>query len=137
MPSLCQQLPHVFPRRTILEQHERESCYLRDVALATEQNYAKNNHEATLNFQSARDDIKYKARGGTAEEPFRACKQSTRQSLGGGRSPTPVSVPRASRRSSTAACSWVGRWRCSGSSSREPCRATRRPPSTRRSLLRR
>uniref|UniRef100_A0A8C0BT73 Dynein regulatory complex subunit 2 n=1 Tax=Buteo japonicus TaxID=224669 RepID=A0A8C0BT73_9AVES len=48
-------------RRTILEQHERESCYLRDVALATEQNYAKNNHEATLNFQSARDDIKYKS----------------------------------------------------------------------------
>ncbi|KAM6038925.1 LOW QUALITY PROTEIN: dynein regulatory complex subunit 2 [Theristicus caerulescens] len=48
-------------RRTILEQHERESCYLRDVALAAEQNYAKSDHEATLNFQSARDDIKNKS----------------------------------------------------------------------------
>ncbi|KAM6395091.1 LOW QUALITY PROTEIN: dynein regulatory complex subunit 2 [Rhynochetos jubatus] len=45
-------------RRTILEQHERESCYLRDLALAAEQNDAKNAHEATLDFQSARDDIK-------------------------------------------------------------------------------
>ncbi|XP_074906009.1 dynein regulatory complex subunit 2 isoform X2 [Buteo buteo] len=61
-------------RRTILEQHERESCYLRDVALATEQNYAKNNHEATLNFQSARDDIKYKSQ----QE-----KQYSRLQLGG------------------------------------------------------
>ncbi|XP_054663203.1 dynein regulatory complex subunit 2 isoform X2 [Grus americana] len=48
-------------RRTILEQHERESCYLRDVALAAEQNYTKNDHEATLNFQSTRDDIKNKS----------------------------------------------------------------------------
>ncbi|XP_010571748.1 PREDICTED: coiled-coil domain-containing protein 65-like [Haliaeetus leucocephalus] len=61
-------------RRTILEQHEQESCYLRDVALATEQNYAKNNHEATLNFQSARDDIKYKSQ----QE-----KQYSRLQLGG------------------------------------------------------
>ncbi|KAM6112283.1 LOW QUALITY PROTEIN: dynein regulatory complex subunit 2 [Phoenicopterus ruber ruber] len=48
-------------RRTILEQHERESCYLRDVALAAEQDYARSDHEATLNFQSARDDIKNKS----------------------------------------------------------------------------
>ncbi|XP_075593659.1 dynein regulatory complex subunit 2 [Balearica regulorum gibbericeps] len=48
-------------RRTILEQHERESCYLRDVALAAEQNYTKNDHEAMLNFQSTRDDIKNKS----------------------------------------------------------------------------
>ncbi|XP_074931640.1 dynein regulatory complex subunit 2 [Phalacrocorax aristotelis] len=61
-------------RRTILEQHERESCYLRDVALAAEQNYAKNDHEATLNFQSARDDIKNKS----LQE-----KQYSRMQLGG------------------------------------------------------
>ncbi|KAM9265019.1 LOW QUALITY PROTEIN: dynein regulatory complex subunit 2 [Morus bassanus] len=61
-------------RRTILEQHERESCYLRDVALAAERNYAKNEHEATLNFQSARDDIKNK----TLQE-----KQYSRMQLGG------------------------------------------------------
>ncbi|XP_009471507.1 PREDICTED: coiled-coil domain-containing protein 65, partial [Nipponia nippon] len=61
-------------RRTILEQHERESCYLRDVALAMEQNYAKNDHEATLNFQSARDDIKNKS----LQE-----KQYSRMQLGG------------------------------------------------------
>ncbi|KAM6188887.1 LOW QUALITY PROTEIN: dynein regulatory complex subunit 2 [Sarcoramphus papa] len=61
-------------RRTILEQHERESCYLRDVALAAEQNYARNDHEATLNFQSARDDIKNKS----LQE-----KQYSRMQLGG------------------------------------------------------
>ncbi|XP_009571723.1 PREDICTED: coiled-coil domain-containing protein 65, partial [Fulmarus glacialis] len=61
-------------RRTILELHERESCYLRDVALATEQNYAKNDHEVTLNFQSARDDIKNKS----LQE-----KQYSRMQLGG------------------------------------------------------
>lgn len=74
----CASSSPCFPRRTILEQHERESCYLRDVALATEQNYAKNDHEATLNFQSARDDLKNKARvgGGTSNEPFRACEQN-------------------------------------------------------------
>ncbi|XP_009946728.1 PREDICTED: coiled-coil domain-containing protein 65, partial [Leptosomus discolor] len=48
-------------RRTILEQHERETCYLRDVALAMELNYAKNDREATLNFQSTRADIKNKS----------------------------------------------------------------------------
>ncbi|XP_074421057.1 dynein regulatory complex subunit 2 isoform X1 [Larus michahellis] len=48
-------------RKTILEQHEQERCYLRDVALAAEQNYAENNHETTLNFQSAWDDIKNKS----------------------------------------------------------------------------
>lgn len=79
MASLCQQLPCVFPRRTILEQHEQESRYLQDVVLAAEQNYAQNDHETTLNFQSAWDDIKNKARagGGIGEEPYRACKQST------------------------------------------------------------
>ncbi|XP_010288364.1 PREDICTED: coiled-coil domain-containing protein 65, partial [Phaethon lepturus] len=61
-------------RRTILEQHERESRYLRDVALAVEQNYAKDDHEATLNFQSARDDIKNKS----LQE-----KQYSRMQLGG------------------------------------------------------
>ncbi|XP_075381500.1 dynein regulatory complex subunit 2 isoform X2 [Mycteria americana] len=61
-------------RRTILEQHERESCYLRDVALAAEENYARNDHEATLNFQSARDDIKSKS----LQE-----KQYSRMQLGG------------------------------------------------------
>ncbi|KAM7079979.1 LOW QUALITY PROTEIN: dynein regulatory complex subunit 2 [Ciconia maguari] len=61
-------------RRTILEQHERESCYLRDVVLAAEENYAKNDHEATLNFQSARDDIKSKS----LQE-----KQYSRMQLGG------------------------------------------------------
>lgn len=33
------------------------------MVLALEQNYAQDDHEATLNFQSARDDIKSKARG--------------------------------------------------------------------------
>lgn len=31
--------------------------------LALEQNYARDDHEATTNFQSARDDIKSKVRG--------------------------------------------------------------------------
>ncbi|XP_075581005.1 LOW QUALITY PROTEIN: dynein regulatory complex subunit 2 [Pelecanus crispus] len=61
-------------RRTILEQHEQESHYLRDLALAMEQNYTKNDHEATLNFQSARDDIKNKS----LQE-----KQYSRMQLGG------------------------------------------------------
>ncbi|KAM6330588.1 dynein regulatory complex subunit 2 isoform 2-T2 [Alca torda] len=47
-------------RKTILEQHKQESCYLQDVALAAEQNYTENDHETTLNFQSAWDDIKNK-----------------------------------------------------------------------------
>ncbi|XP_056371022.1 dynein regulatory complex subunit 2 [Oenanthe melanoleuca] len=45
-------------RRIILEQQDWESCCLRDMALASEQNHARNEHEALLNFQSARDDIK-------------------------------------------------------------------------------
>ncbi|KAM8990404.1 dynein regulatory complex subunit 2 [Ara ararauna] len=45
-------------RRTIVEQHERESCYLQDVALGTEQNQAKNDLDIMLKFQSSRDDIK-------------------------------------------------------------------------------
>ncbi|KAM6365014.1 dynein regulatory complex subunit 2 [Pluvialis apricaria] len=61
-------------RRTILEQHEQESCYLRDVALAAEQSYAQNDHETTLNFQSAWDDIKNKS----LQE-----KQYSRTQLGG------------------------------------------------------
>ncbi|XP_009697923.1 PREDICTED: coiled-coil domain-containing protein 65, partial [Cariama cristata] len=48
-------------RTTILQQHEQENCYLQNMALAMEQNYAKNVHEATLNFQSTRDDIKNKS----------------------------------------------------------------------------
>uniref|UniRef100_A0A8C3NYY8 Dynein regulatory complex subunit 2 n=1 Tax=Cyanoderma ruficeps TaxID=181631 RepID=A0A8C3NYY8_9PASS len=47
-------------RKTILEQQEWESCCLQDMALAMEQDHARNDHEATLNFQSARDDIKNK-----------------------------------------------------------------------------
>uniref|UniRef100_A0A8B9FWI2 Dynein regulatory complex subunit 2 n=1 Tax=Amazona collaria TaxID=241587 RepID=A0A8B9FWI2_9PSIT len=45
-------------RRTIVEQHERESCYLQDVVLGTEQNQAKNDLDILLKFQSSRDDIK-------------------------------------------------------------------------------
>ncbi|XP_010164857.1 dynein regulatory complex subunit 2, partial [Antrostomus carolinensis] len=48
-------------RRIILEQHERESCYLQHVALAMEQNYTEKDHEATLNFQSAWNDIRNKS----------------------------------------------------------------------------
>ncbi|XP_071887974.1 dynein regulatory complex subunit 2 isoform X2 [Anas platyrhynchos] len=48
-------------RKAILEQHEEEIRYLQDVVLALEQNYAQDDHEATLNFQSARDDIKSKS----------------------------------------------------------------------------
>ncbi|XP_058717183.1 dynein regulatory complex subunit 2 [Poecile atricapillus] len=47
-------------RRAILKQQEWESCCLQDMALATEQDHARNDHEALLNFQSARDDIKNK-----------------------------------------------------------------------------
>uniref|UniRef100_A0A8C3UMB5 Dynein regulatory complex subunit 2 n=1 Tax=Catharus ustulatus TaxID=91951 RepID=A0A8C3UMB5_CATUS len=53
-------------RRTILKQQEWESCCLKDMALASEQNHARNDHEALLNFQSARDDIKNQA-GGTKD----------------------------------------------------------------------
>ncbi|XP_068519490.1 dynein regulatory complex subunit 2 [Anas acuta] len=48
-------------RKAILEQHEEEIRYLQDVVLALEQNYAQDDHEATLNFQSARDNIKSKS----------------------------------------------------------------------------
>ncbi|KAM4755169.1 dynein regulatory complex subunit 2 isoform 1-T1 [Cyanocitta cristata] len=47
-------------RKTILEQQDWERCCLQDMALATEQDHARNDHEAMLNFQSARDDIKNK-----------------------------------------------------------------------------
>ncbi|XP_031464305.1 dynein regulatory complex subunit 2 [Phasianus colchicus] len=48
-------------RRSILEQHQRELRYLQDVAVAVEQNHAREEHEATLNFQSTRDEIKNKS----------------------------------------------------------------------------
>ncbi|XP_061871639.1 dynein regulatory complex subunit 2 [Colius striatus] len=54
-------------RRAILEQQEREGCYLRDVALATKQSHAESDREATLSFQSAQDDIKNK---GLQEQQF-------------------------------------------------------------------
>ncbi|KAL2293848.1 hypothetical protein Nmel_018913 [Mimus melanotis] len=47
-------------RKTILEQQDWESCCLQDMARASEQDHARNDHEAMLNFQSARDDIKNK-----------------------------------------------------------------------------
>ncbi|KAM8794071.1 dynein regulatory complex subunit 2 [Eudromia elegans] len=47
-------------RRAIVEQHKQECCYLQGVMLAVEQNFVENNYEATLNFQSAWDDIKNK-----------------------------------------------------------------------------
>ncbi|XP_064354632.1 dynein regulatory complex subunit 2 isoform X2 [Dromaius novaehollandiae] len=47
-------------RRAILEQHEQERCYLQGVMLAAEQSFVENDCEATLNFQSAWDDVKSK-----------------------------------------------------------------------------
>ncbi|XP_010223521.1 PREDICTED: coiled-coil domain-containing protein 65, partial [Tinamus guttatus] len=47
-------------RRAIVEQHRQECCYLQGVMVAVEQNFVENNYEATLNFQSAWDDIKNK-----------------------------------------------------------------------------
>ncbi|XP_038020316.1 dynein regulatory complex subunit 2 isoform X2 [Motacilla alba alba] len=47
-------------RRAMLEQQDWESRCLQDVTLATEQEHARNEQEALLNFQSARDDIKNK-----------------------------------------------------------------------------
>ncbi|XP_053860609.1 dynein regulatory complex subunit 2 [Vidua macroura] len=47
-------------RKAMLEQQEWESCCLRDMALAMERDHARNEREALLNFQSARDDIKNK-----------------------------------------------------------------------------
>ncbi|XP_027559367.1 LOW QUALITY PROTEIN: dynein regulatory complex subunit 2 [Neopelma chrysocephalum] len=48
-------------RRIILKQQEWESWCLEDMAEATEQDHARTDHEATLGFQSARDDIKSKS----------------------------------------------------------------------------
>ncbi|XP_054033309.1 dynein regulatory complex subunit 2 [Dryobates pubescens] len=48
-------------RTTILEQHERESCFLQDMVLATEQNYTRNYQEAEQNFQSAQAELKNKS----------------------------------------------------------------------------
>ena len=42
--------------------------------MAVEQNHAREEHEATLNFQSARDEIKNKVRGGSPA-PQRAGSQ--------------------------------------------------------------
>ncbi|CAN8207265.1 unnamed protein product [Coccothraustes coccothraustes] len=47
-------------RRAMLEQQDWESRVLQDMALATEQEHARSEQEALLNFQSARDDIKNK-----------------------------------------------------------------------------
>ncbi|XP_009876122.1 PREDICTED: coiled-coil domain-containing protein 65, partial [Apaloderma vittatum] len=47
-------------RVTILEQHEREMRYLRDVMLDVEQNHTINNDKATQKFHSAQADIKNK-----------------------------------------------------------------------------
>uniref|UniRef100_A0A8C5TBT5 Coiled-coil domain containing 65 n=1 Tax=Malurus cyaneus samueli TaxID=2593467 RepID=A0A8C5TBT5_9PASS len=45
-------------RKAILEQGEWESSCLQDMALAREQDHSNTDHEAILNFQSARDEIK-------------------------------------------------------------------------------
>ncbi|KAG8129515.1 hypothetical protein E2320_016236 [Naja naja] len=47
-------------RRLIIEHHDEESLYLQDVLLAMEQNFAENEYEARLDFQSTRDDVKNK-----------------------------------------------------------------------------
>lgn len=47
-------------RKLIIEHHEEESLYLQDVLLAMEQNFAENEYEARLDFQSTRDDVKNK-----------------------------------------------------------------------------
>ncbi|XP_077048741.1 dynein regulatory complex subunit 2 [Agelaius phoeniceus] len=47
-------------RRAMLEQQDWESWVLQEMELATEQEHARNEQEALLNFQSARDDIKNK-----------------------------------------------------------------------------
>ncbi|XP_041257196.1 dynein regulatory complex subunit 2 [Onychostruthus taczanowskii] len=48
-------------RKAMLEQQDWESRVLQDMALAMEQDHARNEQEALLNFQSARDDIKNKS----------------------------------------------------------------------------
>ncbi|XP_042307346.1 dynein regulatory complex subunit 2 [Sceloporus undulatus] len=47
-------------RKMIIEHHEQETRYLQDVLLAMEQNFADNDYEARLDFQSTRDDVKNK-----------------------------------------------------------------------------
>lgn len=49
-----------FPRRMIIEHHDKESRYLQDVLLALEQNFSESEYEAKLDFQSTRDDVKNK-----------------------------------------------------------------------------
>ncbi|XP_042749609.1 dynein regulatory complex subunit 2-like, partial [Lagopus leucura] len=48
-------------RRSILERHQRELRFLQAVAVAVEQNHAREESEAALNFQSTRDEIKNKS----------------------------------------------------------------------------
>lgn len=50
----------IFSRKLILGHHDEESLYLQDVLLAMEQNFAENEYEARLDFQSTRDDVKNK-----------------------------------------------------------------------------
>uniref|UniRef100_A0A8C8REU1 Dynein regulatory complex subunit 2 n=1 Tax=Pelusios castaneus TaxID=367368 RepID=A0A8C8REU1_9SAUR len=47
-------------RRMIIEHHDKESRYLRDVLLALEQNFNESEYEAKLDFQSTREDVKNK-----------------------------------------------------------------------------
>ncbi|XP_065275821.1 dynein regulatory complex subunit 2 [Emys orbicularis] len=47
-------------RMMIIEHHDKESRYLRDVLLALEQNFSESEYEAKLDFQSTRDDVKNK-----------------------------------------------------------------------------
>ncbi|XP_063149765.1 dynein regulatory complex subunit 2 [Candoia aspera] len=47
-------------RMLIIDHHDEESCYLQDVLLAMEQNFAESEYEARLDFQSTRDDVKNK-----------------------------------------------------------------------------
>ncbi|XP_065432707.1 dynein regulatory complex subunit 2-like isoform X2 [Chrysemys picta bellii] len=47
-------------RGMIIEHHDKESRYLRDVLLALEQSFSESEYEAKLDFQSTRDDVKNK-----------------------------------------------------------------------------
>ncbi|KAF5928564.1 dynein regulatory complex subunit 2 [Diceros bicornis minor] len=47
-------------RKTIIDQHEKEICYLQDVFMAMEQSYIDSEYESKLEFQSMWDDLKNK-----------------------------------------------------------------------------
>ncbi|KAM6472798.1 dynein regulatory complex subunit 2 [Liasis olivaceus] len=47
-------------RKLIIAHHDEEGRYLQDISLAMEQNFAENEYEARLDFQSTRDDVKNK-----------------------------------------------------------------------------